>query len=218
MVATNQASSPPLPPNGTTDEESPASMSKRNGISKKRPLLRKVGFADPDTFRINVLDSLSEEERSNTWYTSTDYAVFGREAKTTVKHIRKGRPFAGLTGRGLEKYFSSQYHEEKKRREMGHYRSILVEQHRQRTEGNPNPKILRAISTVNSKWALHNALELARHDQTEAQQGIPEENETPQAPVQSDSDSALSCEDIISLRKDDEIKPSKVNSDSTRPL
>jgi hypothetical protein len=117
---------------------------------------------------VNILERASEEERATSWYSSRDYAIFGKDVKKTVKHIRKGRSFTGLTGRGLEKYFSARYHEEKKQRELSHYRSILGEQQRQRSEGSFNPKMLRVLSTINSKWALENALTLARHDECQA--------------------------------------------------
>lgn len=196
------------PPPLDIDDCSPASMPKRIKVSKKRPLPRKVGRVDfSSSIRVNVLESVNKDERCNIWYTSKDYATFGKDVKTTVKHIRKGRSFNGLTGRGLEKYFSSQYHEEKKRRELSHYRSILVEQKRQQNEGKSNPKLLRMLSTINSKWALQNALELAKHDETEAMHvlgshliGTPPAAEDSQG---NESDSDLSGSDL-SLR-DDEI-------------
>jgi hypothetical protein len=187
-----------VPPPPLSFNDSPASMSKRVLATKKRPLPRKVGFAESRTYAINNrVEQFSEGERSSLWYNSRDYAIFGKDAKKTVKHIRKGRSFSGLTGRGLEKYFSSQYHEEKKRRELGHTRAILVEQQRQRLEGIFNPKILKMMSTVNSKWALQNALELAQHDHSEVTDKIPAASQPPPAqPSGNDFDSDTSSIDL----------------------
>ena len=127
---------------------------------------RKVEFAT--TMKVNILERSNKEDCATSWYSSRDYAIFGKEAKKTVKYIRKGRSFTGLTERGLEKYFSAQYHDEKKQRELSHYRCILGEQQRQRAAGSLNPKILRMLSTINSKWALQNALQLAKHDEAQA--------------------------------------------------
>jgi hypothetical protein len=186
-------------------------MSKRLLATKKRPLPRKVGFAESRTYAaVNPAESLSEEERSSIWYNSRDYAIFGKDAKKTVKHIRKGRSFVGLTGRGLEKYFSSQYHEEKKRRELGHTRAILVEQQRQRLEGIFNPKILSMMSTVNSKWAIQNALELAQHDHSEVTTKIPAAPQPPAAQAAgNDFDSDASSIDL-SVKDDDLMSTSSV--------
>jgi hypothetical protein len=192
MVATTSF----IPPPPLAFDDSPASMTKR--ISKKRPLPRKVGFADASTFEVNLRFHHGEEERASTWYSSRDYATFGKDVKKTVKHIRKGHSFTGLHGRGLEKYFSSQYHEEKKRRELSHYRSILLEQQRQRSEGRANPKILRMLSTINSKWALLNALELAKHDHLEA-------SKTEEDVPKPDNDSGSDLSSIEISLKDDEL-------------
>lgn len=199
MVATTSY----VPPPPFNFDDSPASMPKRiSSASKKRPLPRKVGFATTNKVTVTQEENLSVEERSSIWYNCRDYASFGKDAKTTVKHIRKGRSFTGLTGRGLEKYFSSQYHEEKKRRELGHYRSILLEQQRQRLEGIVNPKILRMLSTINSKWALQNALELAKHDHSEVTAKIPAPVPSVQ-PLENECDSkTLSFDPPL---KDDEL-------------
>uniref|UniRef100_A0A7S1D7G8 Uncharacterized protein n=1 Tax=Cyclophora tenuis TaxID=216820 RepID=A0A7S1D7G8_CYCTE len=142
----------------------PPSMLKLR-MCKKRPR-RHVGFADERTYCVTVLDQLTEQERANTWYTSEDYAVFGKEVKAAVKRMRRGH--AGDCDRGLEKYQSSTIHHEKKQRELSHYRSILSEQQRQRDTGAPNPKVLRMLSTINSKRAMQNAIDLAQNDAQEA--------------------------------------------------
>jgi anthranilate/para-aminobenzoate synthase component I len=116
------------------------------------------------TFQVRLRERHSDEERKLTWYSSMDYATFGKDVKRTVKHIRKGRSFVGLSARGLEKYLLSQYQQEKKRRELNHYRSILMEHQRQRSEGKLNPIMLRMLSSISSNWAIHNALEFAKHD------------------------------------------------------
>eukprot|EP00545_Synedropsis_sp_CCMP1620_P007864 CAMPEP_0119014932 /NCGR_PEP_ID=MMETSP1176-20130426/10468_1 /TAXON_ID=265551 /ORGANISM="Synedropsis recta cf, Strain CCMP1620" /LENGTH=228 /DNA_ID=CAMNT_0006968183 /DNA_START=1 /DNA_END=687 /DNA_ORIENTATION=- len=207
MVAT--ASYVPPPPFFSYHNDcSPASMSNRLSINKKRLLPRKVGFAQSTTVAVIREESVSQEERSSSWYTSRDYQIFGKDAKTTVKHIRRGRSFSGLSGRGLEKYFSPQYHEEKKRREKGHYRSILVEQQRQRSEGTTNPKVLSVLSVINSKWALQNALKLAKHDHSEVSDPIPA-TATASQPVEHDSDSDASSTEI-SLKDDDLMSTSSV--------
>lgn len=145
---------------------SPSNMTSPKTSPKRRTMKRKVEFAT--TFQVKVREYHNDEERKLTWYSSIDYESFGKDVKRTVKYIRKGRSFIGLSGRGLEKYFSSQYHEEKKRRELNHYRSILMEHQRQRSEGTCNPIMLRMLSSVSSSWALENALEFAKHDQFEA--------------------------------------------------
>lgn len=143
---------------------------------RKRPLAKKtIAFASDRKER--SLPATSAEEKSAVWYSANDYEAFEKDVKKTVSCIRRGRRTV-VTGRGLEKYFSSQYHEEKKRREFKHYRSILREQHRQRAQGEePNPKLFRMLSVVNSKWALEKALNLANHDASEvlkeAQQDAP---------------------------------------------
>ena len=153
----SSSSNIPCPP---FDNISPASMLKRT-VCKKRPL-RKVGFADARTYRITLLENLSPNERANTWYTSHDYAIFGKEVKAAVKRMRRGETTA--CNRGLEKYQSSSIHSDKKKRELSHYRSILAEQQRQKQSGIPNPKVLRMLSMINSKRAMQNALELAQND------------------------------------------------------
>jgi hypothetical protein len=159
------ASSYLLPPSFEL-KYSARSMSSPQTSTKRPAMKRKVEFAT--TFQVKVREYHSDEERTHTWYSSSDYATFGRDVKRTVRHIRKGRSFIGLSRRGLEKYFSSQYHTEKKRRELNHYRSILIEHQRQRSEGSYNPILLGMLSSVSSNWALQNALEFAKHDQFEA--------------------------------------------------
>ena len=170
-IAFHSTCSSPKNPKMSQQELSTAASSVNHQTRLFQSRRRKVEFAA--TMQVNVLEQCNAEESATTtsgssWYSSKDYAIFGKDVKKTVKYIRKGRSFLGLTGRGLEKYFSAQYHEEKKQRELSHYRCILGEQQRQRAEGSFNPKLLRILSTINSKWALQNALTLAKHDEAQA--------------------------------------------------
>jgi hypothetical protein len=156
---------------------------------------RRVEFAT--TFQVRLRECHSDEERKLTWYSSMDYAAFGNDVKRTVKYIRKGRSFVGLSPRGLEKYFSSQYQQEKKRRELNHYRSILMEHKRQQSEGKLNPIMLRMLSSISSNWAIHNALEFAKHDQVEASKC-----HAPDHTVQA-SDSDDDCTEGMRMKEDE---------------
>jgi len=154
---------------------SPFSMAKPNGLSCKKRTFRKVGFQP----QIKLLSfPLTDSDIQKTWYTQKDYQVFGKDVKATVRVLRKGN-MLDVCSRGLEKYQSMKFHDEKKRREQTHYQTILLEQERQRQEGRRNPKILRMLSTVNSQWALQNALLVAQRDAAEVQR-IEKEESSPQ--------------------------------------
>lgn len=133
-------------------------------LSGKKRSLRKVGFQP----QIKLLVfSFDESDLQTSWYTQQDYQVFGKDVKATIRTLRKGNEI-DICCRGLEKYQSMQYHDEKKRREQTHYRTILLEQERQKQQGHRNPKVLRMLSTVNSQWAIQNALNVAIQDAVEA--------------------------------------------------
>jgi len=179
---------------------------------KKRPLFgKKVGFTNESSFTTIVLDSLNEEEYSKKWYTSKDYKLFAKNAKKTVRHILKGKIYEGLTGRGLEKYFSRQYNEEKKRREVSHYGSIFIEQQQQQMQGRRNPKILRMLSTVNSKWALNKAIDLGRHDYDEVLR-IHNKFGEAEKDGESDTESTSSCTKLeVSMKFSDMMSTSSID-------
>jgi hypothetical protein len=161
---------PPYQPSLTKSREM------RNFRDDEKPMgknFRRVEF--DSNVRIQIREFFTRADLENCWYSPQEYAKIGKDARKTVHRIQKGRSSSSssssssdLTGRGLEKYFYKQYHFEKKRRESNHCITILGEQHRQRSEGKMNPKLLRLISSVNSKWALQNAIELAHHDAQEA--------------------------------------------------
>jgi hypothetical protein len=159
------------------DQSLKVSHESNNPIEEKtKRKRRKVEF--DSNVQIQIRELFTSAELDNCWYSPMEYATFGKDAKKTVHRIRKGRSSSSssssssspsdLTGRGLEKYFYKNYYVEKKRRESNHCSTILGEQHRQRIEGKLNPKMLRLISSVNSKWALQNAIDLAEHDAQEA--------------------------------------------------
>lgn len=147
-------------------------LSPPRSIKKKRQNAKVVGF-QPQA-KLLVFDATHE---TTTWYSQSDYQVFGKDVKATVKVLRRGQ--VAQCARGLEKYQSMQYHDEKKRREQTHYRTILLEQERQKLDGQTNPKILRMLSTVNSHWATQNALQVARQDAEEAVRVDDEEESNP---------------------------------------
>ena len=139
-------------------------METKTGLSGKKRSLRKVGFQSEVTHLVFTFD---ESDLQTSWYTQQDYQVFGKDVKATIRTLRKGNE-VDICCRGLEKYQSMQYHDEKKRREQTHYKTILLEQKRQKQLGHENPKVLRMLSTVNSQWAIQNALNVASQDALEA--------------------------------------------------
>jgi hypothetical protein len=157
MVSTTMAAPPLSPP---------------RSAKTKRHNAKVVGF-QPQA-KLLVFDAAQEP----TWYSQSDYLVFGKDVKATVRVLRRGQ--VAQCARGLEKYQSMQYHDEKKRREQTHYRTILLEQERQKLDGQTNPKILRMLSTVNSHWATQNALQVAQRDAEEAVRVDDEEESNPE--------------------------------------
>ena len=88
---------------------------------------------------------------------------------STPRNPNDGAFLTSTCAIALEKYISEKYHQMKKEKETTHYQSIFHEQKRQIEQGSINPKMLRMLSTHNSKWAVQNAIKLGNHDAEEAQ-------------------------------------------------
>jgi hypothetical protein len=141
--------------------KSPPILSKS---SRKRKRSRRVGFATTKTIK------LVARMDAPTWYTFQDYVMFENDVRSTIRALRGETTATESTevcGRGLEKYATSQNHEEKKWRERMHYSAILQEQERQKSKGVRNTRVLRTISKQNSKWAREKAMAQAQCDARE---------------------------------------------------
>lgn len=145
-----------------------SSSSTNNRKSRKRPL-RSVGFALKD--KVAIVDRADHEQ---TWYTLQDYAVFEQDVRSTIRKLRSFYNHEDCE-RGLEKYFSPMYHDEKRLRARLHYCAIFQEQCRQKRQGLCDATTLGIISRSNSKWAAEKAIALA---QKYAQEALEDDEES----------------------------------------
>lgn len=117
------------------------------------------------------MQSISDAERDEIWYTSRDLTIFTKYHRNIANQARtlrkKGSDLDELCTRGLETYLSVRAEIDAKARKVSVKQAVLEEQRRQREEGINDVDKLRKKSRAASKKSRRLARELAELDEAD---------------------------------------------------